>query len=215
MRRVSVRLPGSMAARPQQQQQQQQPHAQQQEQLEAGAAGAGGAAAQARKRGSAAAPAAGDAAARLKRSKSEKLLGEDGADAGLGGPLSPMPSAAGRGSSGGGAAGLSEPPGRGKPSFADLVAARVLAPGVYDFSVGTAQCVTAEVTPSGTIVLAGVEHGSISSFALAAARSRNPTRQACDGWREVRLGGRRLEAWRRALVEGTAPPEAVPRAGPC
>ncbi|KIY95726.1 hypothetical protein MNEG_12234, partial [Monoraphidium neglectum] len=68
--------------------------------------------------------------------------------------------------------------------------------------------VAAEVTPRGTIVFGGEEHGSISSFALAAARGRNPARQACDGWREVRLGGRRMEAWRRAFIEGAAPPAA-------
>jgi hypothetical protein len=89
-----------------------------------------------------------------------------------------------------------------------LVTAGYILPGLYEFGIGTAQCVTAEVTESGTIRCASEEHGSISSFALAAARSRNPLRQACDGWKEVRLGGRKLEACRDAFVRGVSPPNA-------
>jgi hypothetical protein len=105
-------------------------------------------------------------------------------------------------------------PSSNKPPFSELVTSGAFPAGEYEFDVGTAVGVAAVVLPRGTIRYAGEEHGSISSFALAAARSANPARSSCDGWREVRLGGLRLEAWRRAYVEGVAPPEAPQRGGP-
>jgi len=60
--------------------------------------------------------------------------------------------------------------------------------------------------PNGLIKYNNDEYQSISSFALAAARCRNPARQACDGWKEVRLNGSKLEIWRSAFLQGTAMP---------
>lgn len=55
--------------------------------------------------------------------------------------------------------------------------------------------------PAGVIVYAGDSYSSISSFALAAARSRNPQRQACDGWKEVRLNAQRLDTFRAKFIQ--------------
>jgi hypothetical protein len=96
---------------------------------------------------------------------------------------------------------------RGKPTFCDLVQAGAFPPGTYEFSVGTVQSVTASVNSAGVITYGQEQYNSISSFALAAARSRNPNRQACDGWKEVRLQGRKLELWRQAFLNKQPPPE--------
>lgn len=96
---------------------------------------------------------------------------------------------------------------RGKPTFCDLVTAGAFPPGTYEFSVGTVQSVTASVNAGGVITYGSEQYASISSFALAAARSRNPARQACDGWKEVRLAGRKLELWRQAYLAKQPPPE--------
>lgn len=118
----------------------------------------------------------------------------------MGGPLAGLPALP------------AEPnPTRGKPTFADLVAAGVFQPGDYEFSVGMVQGVHASVLPTGVIRYNSDEYQSISSFALAAARSRNPARQACDGWKEVRWNGRKLEAWRQAFVTGQAHPPMTSR----
>ena len=50
---------------------------------------------------------------------------------------------------------------------------------------------------AGTIEHGGAAHSSISSFALAVLKDRNPKRRACDGWREVSMGGVRLLVMRR------------------
>jgi hypothetical protein len=42
------------------------------------------------------------------------------------------------------------------------------------------------VPVSGAIIFNGQQYSSISAFALAAARTVNPKRQVCDGWKEVR-----------------------------
>lgn len=99
---------------------------------------------------------------------------------------------------------------RGKPTFADLVTARAFPTGTYEFSVGTVQSVTASVSSNGSITLGDDVYQSISSFALAAARSRNPGRQACDGWKEVRLQGIKLEVWRQAFMDKQPPPPIPP-----
>jgi hypothetical protein len=99
---------------------------------------------------------------------------------------------------------------RGKPTFCDLVQAGAFPPGTYEFSVGTVQSVTASVNPAGVITYGQEQYQSISSFALAAARSRNPNRQACDGWKEVRLQGRKLELWRQAFLNKQPVPEIPP-----
>jgi hypothetical protein len=98
---------------------------------------------------------------------------------------------------------------RGKPTFCDLVQAGAFPPGTYEFSVGTVQSVTASVNAAGVITYGQEQYQSISSFALAAARSRNPNRQACDGWKEVRLQGRKLELWRQAFLN-KQPPLEIP-----
>lgn len=98
---------------------------------------------------------------------------------------------------------------RGKPTFADLVQAGAFPPGTYEFSVGTVQSVTASISSGGIITYENDQYQSISSFALAAARSRNPNRQACDGWKEVRLQGKKLELWRQAFLN-KLPPPAIP-----
>lgn len=99
---------------------------------------------------------------------------------------------------------------RGKPTFADLVQAGAFPPGTYEFSVGTVQSVTASVAANGIIAYNSEQYQSISSFALAAARSRNPNRQACDGWKEVRMQGKKLELWRLAFLNKQPPPEVPP-----
>jgi hypothetical protein len=99
---------------------------------------------------------------------------------------------------------------RGKPTFCDLVQAGAFPPGTYEFSVGTVQSVTASVNAAGVITYGQEQYQSISSFALAAARSRNPNRQACDGWKEVRLQGRKLELWRQAFLNKQPVPEIPP-----
>lgn len=95
---------------------------------------------------------------------------------------------------------------RGKPTFSDLVQAGAFPPGTYEFSVGTVQSIIASVSASGLITFGQEQYQSISSFALAAARSRNPARQACDGWKEVRLQGKKLEIWRQAFLNKQPPP---------
>jgi hypothetical protein len=96
---------------------------------------------------------------------------------------------------------------RGKPTFSDLVQGGAFPPGTYEFSVGTVQSVIATIASSGVITYNSEQYQSISSFALAAARSRNPSRQACDGWKEVRLQGHKLELWRQAFLKKAPPPE--------
>ncbi|KAI8464684.1 MAG: hypothetical protein J3K34DRAFT_526002 [Monoraphidium minutum] len=163
--------------------------------------------------------AAAEAQARLRPSKSQRLLSDDGADshAALLAPPAPPPRGhAGSPLGGAGSAPLAAAaPGGRRVSLADLVSAGYLPPGDYEFGVGAAQSVSAAVTPRGSIVFCGEEHGSVSSFALAAARGRNPARQACDGWKEVRLGGRRLEAFRDAYVRGLPPPNVLAGVAHC
>jgi hypothetical protein len=96
---------------------------------------------------------------------------------------------------------------RGRPTFADLVTNGYFPPGDYRFTVGTAQQVEARVKPDGTIRCNGSEYVTISNFALSQTRLRNPSRQACDGWREVRLGGVKLEVWRTAYTSKDPAPE--------
>lgn len=48
----------------------------------------------------------------------------------------------------------------------------------------------------GAIEYKGNSFHSISSFALAVIRERNPGRRSCDGWKDVKWKGQRLEALR-------------------
>jgi hypothetical protein len=163
-----------------------------------------------RKRGSGTLGGGFDAVLRVKPSKTQRLLSDD-ADSGAT-PAAGQRTSGRRSHHGGAGALLQMQSSMGKPTFVELVTVGAFPPGNYEFTVGTAQGVVATVLPTGAIVYAGEEHHSISAFALAAARSRNPARQACDGWKEVRLAGRKLEAWRDAFLRDEAPPHA-PRLG--
>lgn len=54
---------------------------------------------------------------------------------------------------------------------------------------------------AGTIKYDGMLHTSISSFALAVFKDRNPKRRACDGWREVKLNDTRMSTYRRKCLQ--------------
>ncbi|KAL4422114.1 hypothetical protein ABPG77_003399 [Micractinium sp. CCAP 211/92] len=84
---------------------------------------------------------------------------------------------------------------KGKPSFAELVESGFMQPGAYRFTVGT-QDIHAALEPDGTIVYGGVRYRAISKFALVVLRERNPSRQSCDGWKEVALHGEKLDVLR-------------------
>lgn len=90
---------------------------------------------------------------------------------------------------------------RAKPSFSDLVNLGLIAPGEYEFTVGNIPGVIVNVLPAGAIQFNNKDYNSISSFALAALKSRNPSRQACDGWKEVRWKGQRLEVMRQRCIK--------------
>lgn len=90
---------------------------------------------------------------------------------------------------------------RAKPSFSDLVNLGLIAPGEYEFTVGNIPGVVVNVMPAGAIQFNNKDYNSISSFALAALKSRNPSRQACDGWKEVRWKGQRLEVMRQRCMK--------------
>ena len=50
--------------------------------------------------------------------------------------------------------------------------------------------------PAGAIRYAGARFRAISKFALVVLRERNPTRQSCDGWKEVAWNGEKLDVLR-------------------
>jgi hypothetical protein len=99
---------------------------------------------------------------------------------------------------------------RGWPPFSDLVVGGYFPPGTYEFSCGTVSSVIATVTPTGLILWNEDMYQSISSFALAVVRTIKPTRQACDGWRECRLQGVKINEWRAAFLEKRTPPVVPP-----
>ena len=82
---------------------------------------------------------------------------------------------------------------RGKPSFADLVASGVMEPGTHVFQVGSHSHVIAEVHDDGAIMYGGTLYRAVSKFALQVLRLRNPSRQSCDGWKEVSWNGDKLD----------------------
>jgi hypothetical protein len=58
------------------------------------------------------------------------------------------------------------------------------------------------------LITATKEYGSLSAFALSIVRQRNPQRLACDGWKEIRLNGVKLEVLReeaRIIRDGGGP----------
>ena len=52
----------------------------------------------------------------------------------------------------------------------------------------------------GSILYKGIDYKSISSFALAVIRERNPGRRSCDGWKDVKYEGQRLETLRERYL---------------
>ena len=90
---------------------------------------------------------------------------------------------------------------RGKPSFAELVAAGIMEPGTHAFQVGSHSHVTAEICEDGSILYAGALYRAVSKFALQVLRLRNPSRQSCDGWKDVSWRGQKLEKVREMASE--------------
>jgi hypothetical protein len=84
---------------------------------------------------------------------------------------------------------------KGRPSFAEIVEAGFMRPGPHRFNVGNVE-VAAMVGNDGAITYAGTRYRAISKFALMVLRERNPTRQSCDGWKEVALNGEKLDVLR-------------------
>jgi len=84
---------------------------------------------------------------------------------------------------------------KGRPSFAEIVEAGFMRPGPHRFNVGNVE-VAAAVGEDGAIMYAGIRYRAISKFALVVLRERNPTRQSCDGWKEVAWNGEKLDALR-------------------
>lgn len=68
-------------------------------------------------------------------------------------------------------------------------------PGAHRFAVGNVE-VSAAVGDDGAITYAGARYRAISKFALVVLRERNPSRQSCDGWKEVAWNGEKLDVLR-------------------
>jgi len=90
----------------------------------------------------------------------------------------------------------------GRTTFADMVRAKLVRVGTQRWAVGHDSDVLVDVTPEGSICYKGGEYNSISSFALAVIRERNPGRRSCDGWKDVKCGGQRLETLRERYLCG-------------
>jgi hypothetical protein len=89
---------------------------------------------------------------------------------------------------------------RGKPSFAELVSSGLMVPGMHTFYIGQVP-VAAEVCDDGAILYNETRYRAVSKFALQVLRLRNPSRQSCDGWKEVSWNGEKLDKVRvRALT---------------
>lgn len=99
---------------------------------------------------------------------------------------------------------------KGRPSFAEIVEAGFMRPGPHRFNVGNVE-VAAAVGDDGAIMYAGTRYRAISKFALVVLRERNPTRQSCDGWKEVAWNGEKLDAL-RIRVQAHARQQARQRA---
>ena len=89
---------------------------------------------------------------------------------------------------------------KGKPSFSDLVSAGYMKPGIHKFSVGHVE-VSASVCEDGAIHYAGSRYRAVSKFALVVLRERNPSRQSCDGWKEVSWNGEKLDVLRSRVQQ--------------
>ena len=84
---------------------------------------------------------------------------------------------------------------KGQPSFSEIIKAGFMSPGPQKFCVGQSE-VTADVEEDGAIYFGGVRYRAVSKFALVVLRVRNPSRQSCDGWKEVSWNGEKLDSLR-------------------
>eukprot|EP00210_Caulerpa_lentillifera_P009182 g8754.t1 len=92
---------------------------------------------------------------------------------------------------------------RGRSTFADMVRDNVIKTGPQVWTVGHDANIHVFVKPNGCIVYKDSEFNSISSFALAVIRERNPSRLACDGWKDVKYEGKRLDSLRESYLSST------------
>lgn len=104
----------------------------------------------------------------------------------------------------------------GRTTFADLVHAQLVRTGIQKWTVGHETDIVVTVKPEGppltatnthasvgSILYKGMEYHSISSFALAVIRERNPGRRSCDGWKDVKCEGQRLETIRERYLSSS------------
>lgn len=96
-----------------------------------------------------------------------------------------------------------------KLGLADMLRLRVLRPGHQQLLIGNSTLVDVEILDDGNIAYDGLVFESISRLALQVLRRKNPGRRACDGWQEVKLGGKRLDALRQEAVRKDAGAVAV------
>lgn len=89
---------------------------------------------------------------------------------------------------------------KGRPSFSEIVQAGFMKPGEHKFAVGHVE-VAAEVGDDGAITYDGERYRAISKFALVVLRDRNPSRQSCDGWKEVAWNGEKLDVLRSKVQQ--------------
>eukprot|EP00803_Ostreobium_quekettii_P003889 evm.model.scf_407EXC.2 EVM.evm.TU.scf_407EXC.2 scf_407EXC:14109-19988(-) len=90
--------------------------------------------------------------------------------------------------------------GGGRATFADVVNAGLICPGKYRWTVGQDQSVEVDISNDGAILYKDADYCSISSFALSVIRERNPGRRSCDGWKDVKWKGQRLEVLREQFL---------------
>jgi len=94
---------------------------------------------------------------------------------------------------------------KGRPSFCELVSTGFMKPGPHKFSVGHVE-VSAVVGDDGAINYDGVRYRAVSKFALVVLRERNPSRQSCDGWKEVSWNGEKLDVLRSRVQQQSVVP---------
>jgi len=87
---------------------------------------------------------------------------------------------------------------KGRPSFSEIIKSGLMSPGPQKFCVGQSQ-VTANIEEDGAIYFEGMRYRAVSKFALVVLRVRNPSRQSCDGWKEVSWQGEKLDSLRTRI----------------
>eukprot|EP00890_Picochlorum_soloecismus_P006045 jgi/Picsp_1/6441/NSC_03788-R1_protein len=87
---------------------------------------------------------------------------------------------------------------KGQPSFSEIIKAGLMSPGPQKFCVGQSE-VTANIEEDGAIYFRGMRYRAVSKFALVVLRVRNPSRQSCDGWKEVSWNGEKLDSLRTRI----------------